>query len=192
MPKIPHSPHGQPSTLNAKQVSDRLGMHVTSVYRLRNKLGGIYTDKGWAWPTGRIEALAAERIARFKLNGENAVLTGDVAKLIFTALREGKSAELIVIEHALSPNIVRAGIQEYAKLRACIFLTTDHLEAIYALPLTGVIPCVDANELIFVLQQSIGPLEMCTRCKKRPAPKMCDACMNVVRKARAKETVRAV
>jgi len=194
MHKSPPSPLQEEILLNAKQVSDKLGVSFQMVYRQKEKLGGINTRSGWVWPLSRIEAIVAERSERMGLGLTTlrSPLTGELSKIIFTACSKGKSAREIVMEYGLTPTVVREGIQEYAKLGACIFLTTEHLEAIYALPLTGIIPCTDANDLIFVLQQSIAPPEMCVRCKAVPAPKLCDACLRIVAKQRTKKSVLAL
>jgi hypothetical protein len=100
--------------------------------------------------------------------------TAETAKLVFCALKIGKTMIDIVTETGLHPMAVRAIAQDYADMKGDIIVTDVIRKKIEQLPLQGEIPIKTADQLLAILEKSL--YATCSKCGKHPA-RVCTVCI---------------
>ncbi len=172
-----------PATLCAKEVAGILKVAEKTVYSKKKELGGHKESPGgWKFDAEKVRAYAellasgeATTIGRAIGRPTLQSIAGQAASTIFQALVKGESPVNIVIEHRLSPDVVRKMTDDFHAMQGAIVLYGDQLRTIYRLPVSGATPCATSTDLLTLLRDSIAPPGLCHQCKQRGAT-FCPAC----------------
>lgn len=125
---LPEEP--QQRGLTALEVARELGVDASTVRRQAKQLGGRRVGHEWRFES--IEQVVTRRrrltIVTSKNDPERVRQEGEVAALVFMALREAKALDEIVIDLKVPPERVRALFAEWMK---CGALTQDALAIIH-------------------------------------------------------------
>lgn len=112
--------------------------------------------------------------------------SGEEASRIFKALEEGISPVQIVIQEAVHPSKVNRAEFDWRVMKGHLWLSSEALRFIEALPLQGERPIRDEAQLVRMLEMNVKPIEpaKCGRCMGRPA-RICADCANGAAYAKA-------
>lgn len=177
--------------LTRGQLAQKLGVSFQEVNR-RLRVGSLKPHmKRGKEPLFHVGQLEEQRMLSRKRSAEPGKevqidYTGKDASTVFKALRDGKTLDEIVVEHAVHPLIVKAASDAFAQLRGGFFVSSDSARALEKLPIDGEFPVQTGEQLIEMLSTALEEAA-CEECQKKTR-KVCLACArNLARKGRKTE-----